>query len=740
MKKILLLLLLGISMVPARAGVVNLSFTGSVNDLEYAYDGSTGVYTFKTKGTDPYAYTNALSRALTSEEFMLTFDYQSTTGIDELKIYFGNSYAENRSKVYGPIEASSDWKEMNVNLYQAIKDFGWGKSGQSMRLDLGMSSGKTIKIKNLRMSTGSDEDRDFYQKKEQRNANLEAYLMATYPCSIDTVEVQSSRVVIAGTVPAAGNYKLVEIPLYRNVTEDTTYVWEQEITEPHFKVSVLRNATREGVRFDRLLSKWAIVDMSTGKPVLASHARYADEVKAVTKPTKMELLGKKGLGGFFVNAFLSDLDEMNIHSVTVNMVLNSLISIKSGAFGSEEQFKYGNRTYYINKGSIASFDRVYQECYKRKIVTSAILLVATNGGDTETNDLFRHPDCNGGYYTMPNMTSAASVNLYAAIMTYLASRYNSGTYGRINHYIMHNEVDMGSTWTNMGDQPVNIFMDDYLKSMRLVSNIVRQYDQNAAVLGSYTHSWTANSDAVGFNTRNMLSITNQYSQAEGDFWWGVAYHPYPQDLTQPCFWNNDTQSTYVMSSPYCTFKNLEVINAWILTKENMYQGDTKRILFLSENGTNSPDYSDTQLKYQAAGACWAWKKVNRLSGIDGIQWHNWFDNREEFGLRIGLRRFGDDETEPHGCKPVWYVWQAADSDTEDEVFKPYLRVIGVATWNRIFHGSLTDVEEISADDEEDSPTQIYNLSGVQVGTSQRDLGPGMYVIRNGNRSKKILVK
>lgn len=147
----------------------------------------------------------------------------------------------------------------------------------------------------------------------------------------------------------------MEIPLYADVTEDTSFAYEQEIEGEHFQVSLVRNASREGQRYDRLLSKWAIVDASKSTPVLASHARYADIVKAISKPKKMELLGKKGLGGFFVNQFLSDLDELNIHSVTVNMVINSLISVKAGAFGREDSFKYSNRTYYINNVSSTKY-------------------------------------------------------------------------------------------------------------------------------------------------------------------------------------------------------------------------------------------------------------------------------------------------------------------------------------------------------------------------------------------------
>jgi hypothetical protein len=88
---------------------------------------------------------------------------------------------------------------------------------------------------------------------------------------------------------------------------------------------------------------------------------------------------------------------------------------------------------------------------------------------------------------------------------------------------------------------------------------------------------------------------------------------------------------------------------------------------------------------QAAGFAYTWKKLIELDGIDAIQWHNWIDNRTEFGLRIGLRRFPDDSTDPGGPKPVWYAYQAAGTDREDEVFEPYKAIIGITNWSEILH-------------------------------------------------------
>ena len=182
----------------------------------------------------------------------------------------------------------------------------------------------------------------------------------------------------------------------------------------------------------------------------------------------------------------------------------------------------------------------------------------------------------------------------------------------------------------------------------------------------------------------MLEQNVQYSNAEGDFRWGIAYHPYPINLLRPEFWVNDRNyATFNNNAAYVTFYNPEVINAWILKKEHLYKDGTKRVLVFSEQGTNSPSYSETDLAKQAAGAAWIWKKLQKLDGIDAMQWHNWSDNRAEFGLRIGLRAYADGDYKDLDPKPVWYVWKAAGTENEDEVFAPYLKTIGISSWGGI---------------------------------------------------------
>lgn len=503
--------------------------------------------------------------------------------------------------------------------------------------------------------------------KYQMAANIKDYLAKDYPSKVTNVQVTSDKVIIKGNCGGSGTYLLAEITPWQDVTELEKYPYTQDLSGGGFTVTVDRIVpNREGIRYDKVFSKWAVVKVDGDRQTLDSHARYADDVVPKKSPEAVPLRNKKGFGAGDIDLYFSDCKEMNVGSITMNVVLNDYIK------GEGSGYSYGGQNYSL--GAFKDYvDRVTRRAGEMDLVVSAIILC-------QTNSIFKDPENKGGNYTMPNLTTAKAFNLYAAALEHMASTHCTPG-NRISHWIMHNEVDFANEWTNMGDQPMMRYLDRYIKSMRICYNIVRQYDQNASVLGSYTHCW-AKADG-SFAPKMMLEKTVEYSSAEGDFRWGVAYHPYPQNLTKPSFWIDDTQATYSLNSKYVTFKNLEVIDAWIRQKENFYKGKTKRVLFLSEQGTNSPSYSESDLTLQAAGGAWAWKKVSKLDGIDAIQWHNWADNKAEGGLRIGLRTFAEGSVSNLTPKPVWYVWKAAGTAEEDSVFDQYKTTLGISDWDSI---------------------------------------------------------
>lgn len=752
---LILLCFLALS-IPAHAVGLTIDKTRTINMVTVTQDANTGDYTIVTTGTDPYFFTSALPAELDESADSLTFEYKASQDLDDFQLFYCEPISEERSQHFPDLIKKTDvWTKVSISLKEAKEKFDWTHAGNYLRFDLGNKVGVTVQLRNLYINV---EDMSLTPAQKSLIArHINTYTKRMYNSLVNSVTVQADNVTIAGTCEKDGRkYALVEVPPYTDVTEETNFEYRTDITDKDFSITLPRYCEHGSyTKYDRLLSKWAIVDCTNGKDSLVSSARYADDVTPLNSPEPGVLTTKKGLGGFYMGANKEDLSKLGIGSVTVNLVLNSLVSVTPN--NSYLKYSYGGKTYYMNRSTIQSLDQTFKYCQTNNALVSVILLVTPSGGDAKYTGYIRHPEYTSGPYTMPNFRTIDGVEAYAATIEFLANRYSRTKNGRIHHWILHNEVDQGDYWTNMGSQPIQRYVDTYMKSMRLVYNIVRQYDQNASVLASFTHSWTAVSGSSSYTTKKMLEIINQFSSREGDFRWGLAYHPYPEDLTKPEFWKNDIHSTYdIDQTGYITFKNLEVISDWTQNPANKYKGTEKRLLFLSEQGTNSPSYSAKNLKLQAAGACWAWKKVAKLKGIDAMQWHNWQDNREEGGLRIGLRYYPDDADHPGEPKPVWYVWQAAGTEKEDSVFDGYKSTLGIASWNQIFQNVIGAVDKPATDKsalnvygtqgaivvKTEKPVAIYTLTGTLVAKTATDVNvpAGIYIVRGNSQSKKVIVR
>lgn len=509
---------------------------------------------------------------------------------------------------------------------------------------------------------------------------IDSYLNGSFACNVDEVEVGENNVTVSGTCPLDGEYYLVEIAPNEDVTEYSRYEHLDKV-EGKFVKTYDRHIQKRMVEYDRILSKWAIVASESEADRLVSAARYADKVPQLRQASKVDFRSKKGLGAGGGSSYFADIAELGATSITKNIDLSKILSTKNST-GAGMPFVYNGIEYYINTETTGQLDNFLKSASDLNLVVMAIILIPTS---SELKD----PECDGGYYAMPNMSSARAVNNYAAAMDYLAERYSQDGM-RIHHWILQNEIDDNVEWTNMGTQPVARYVDRYVKSMRLCYNVIRQYDQNASVLVSLAHSWAQPLDGylTEYASYHILERIVKYSNLEGDFKWGVAYHPYPAKLSEPRFWTTDaldyTKATYKDNSPYVTFKNPEVINKWITDSKNYYMGTEKRLLVFSEQGSNSPSYEARDLGNQAAGAAWFWKKCAKLDGIDAVQWHAWCDNKQEFGLKIGLRDYDFNK------KPVFSLWAAAGTENEDKVFSKYLSYIGVKSWDDIFYGEGSD--------------------------------------------------
>lgn len=665
----------------------------TANQLEVE---KTGDHQFKitTTGSDPYIQMQALKQPRKVGEVVLTFEYRSSANLSHLQVFFGAPVTEERSVKTEQVASASSWRVFSLDIGDEIDMLDWGGRGDFLRLDVGDEAGIIFDIRNVRLRERNEREQQeasdrvaFRLADQELDQHIRDYLGQSFPAAISQVSVASESITIRGTYPSGEAVELAEITPYQQIVPTPGVAARFPVDQPSFGLTVERFVERDGFRYDRALSQWAVIRQSGDQDELYSHARYADVIQPKWSMVQQKPRHRKGLGGYAFNrGFVEDLDDLDIASATVNIPITSFIYLNERA--DSYIHHYGGNVYYFDRQRIHELDETLQATSARNITVAAIILVqkSTESADPLVGNLLQDENyTSDAFFTMPRMDNAESLHCYAAALDFLADRYSrpGSPNGRIHHWIMHNEVDAGSIWTNMGkNRLLHVYLDRYYKSLRMCYTIVREYDEHAEVLASFTHSWAQIAPGGDYAVRDMLEGLLSYSRVEGDFRWGLAYHPYPEDLNEPKTWN-DGKATFSMESPLVTFKNLEVLDRWIKIPDHQYNNMQKRTLWLSENGTNSRSYSEEHLHEQAAGFAYAWKKMSALDGIDAMQWHNWIDNRHEFGLHIGLRKFPDDETDPGGKKPVWYAYQAAGTADEDAVFEPYKSIIGIRDWSEI---------------------------------------------------------
>ncbi len=697
--------------------------------VTYRYDSIGHAWDIVTTGNDARTYTaTRYNRSIPGNHCVLTFDYKSSTGVRLPQFFFLErqlhpdtvidiiSEAHSTRNDVPDLEPTSngEWKTIRLVIDEYRMKFNWANHPVDsvafvLALDWGNEPDKDISIRNLCITERNEQELELFRQKcaetafrRKKSERIDAYLNAEFNSHITSVSVDKQKVTIRGHADDGGCL-LAEIMPHEEITEIQSFTNVSEISRGDFSISLDRFVNdRDGFSYDRLLSRWAIVKPHGDKHELLSHARYADDVTPIASPAPVPAANKKGVLGMAISEFDGAFDPSDLHCGTEANTLNLLEWLMTTPKVTRIRdtdmpaipLPYGGRTYYVSGAKVAEFDELFQTYNTNGMQLSVYieLGVPASATDPAIVPILVYPDAGPANQYMPNLSSFEGMNAYAAIIQFLTSRYSRDENGRVQHWCIHNEVNAGKMWCNMGpDVSEAIYTDTYIRSMRLVYNILRQYDQTAAVLGCFEHCWAKKTiSGADYPARNMMDRLVKYSHLEGDFWWGIGYHPYSLRMKKPQFWleTSDPETkkniSFSNSTNYITPMNLEVLCHWLTAKQNLYKGKTKRICHLNEQGFVSPTYDEADLQLQAAAAAYLWKRVSLMPEIDGVQWFAWNDSKSQ-PLLLGLRRYPDSDNPSlhYQRKPVWYVWAAAGTERENEVFAPYLKVIGIDSWDRI---------------------------------------------------------
>jgi hypothetical protein len=272
---------------------------------------------------------------------------------------------------------------------------------------------------------------------------------------------------------------------------------------------------------------------------------------------------------------------------------------------------------------------------------------------------------------------------FVATMEFCAERWSrpDQKYGRVAGYILGNEVNSHWWWANMGRVTMEEFAEDYLRTMRLAHGAIRRQSSWGRIYISLEHHWNmryaAGDERQSFPGKAFLDYFARRAKEGGDFDWDVAFHPYPENLFEPRFWRDKT-ATNDFGTRRITFKNLEVLPAYLGQTPMLHAGKSRRII-LSEQGFHTPKGTNGET-LQAAAFCVAYKKVEGLEGIDAFILHRHVDNAHEGGLMLGLRGLTPGGGEARPKKKIYECFRLADTPEWREAFEFALPIAGLRGW------------------------------------------------------------
>lgn len=662
---------------------------GYVNQLDISKNGD--VYEMETLGGDPYVRSTKITNWYDPDTtYIIEFEYFSLTGLDDLRMYF-NPFSEANSLSQGALPVAEGWTNYIVNM-KRYSDTWTNQTRDYLRFDFGKSAGKTISVRNIKLRTITAKEYDDWQNAPDKvlTEKLVEYNEKVFDKKIERVEVGTDSISVFGSCSTDfENCFLSEILMHENAFDKSQFDFSVELPAlDTFILKVPRFALNgEGETYDRLYSRWMITD--NGNNTL-SHAHSADDISTISKwdIPEEKPISAKGMGGVGSNMEdnWEDLVELGVHNIAFNLLLPSIIRLEPTSITHE----LNGKNYYINSSVVDRLDRMFTFCSDNDIQVSMILLIGYSTGG-ELGEIFKHPDATGGLYTLANVVEERGIEYYVAAIDFLAQRYSrpDNEFGRITNWILHNEVDAAPVWTNAGNKPQDLYIEQYSRSMRTVYYTVRKYNPVSKVFISLTHHWHHKHT---YFTPELLGSLIEMGKREGDFEWGVAYHPYPENLRDPDPWN-DNVGIDIQSAKYITPKNLELIDLWARSRENLYRDRKVRSIILSENGISHHDYSREQLDLQAAGVAYYWKKLVRLPSIEAFHYHRWVDHDKEGNLKFGVWSNKKGTINDFGKKkPSWTLYKYAATNFEDKAFEFTKNIIGIDNWEEIINNIHPEIQ------------------------------------------------
>lgn len=345
---------------------------------------------------------------------------------------------------------------------------------------------------------------------------------------------------------------------------------------------------------------------------------------------------------------------------------------------------FNGEEYYFDKEIIAENDRMMAPLAAKGIPCLIRFInrvkYRLRKADRVLFDMIKHPDYEDDFEGVEmsaiNLRTETGFRYYCACIDFLFSRYCDPANGFGWNLMMDvgNEINSARIWNNAGPMCCEDYIEEYTEALRLAWQLSHKYYAHYRVnvsLEQYFADSFIQDGRYYYPARDCLENILKYCRRDGDFDWGVAAHPYPENLNYPDFYN-DRGVSFDFDTRKITLKNMEVWPALLSSSAFLYRGQPRHVIF-DEQGFNTRADAPYTEEQGAYAFVLAWLKMRKQPAIDLLLIHRYIDIpfNEEYGLNLGLRRcygYADEEhliTIPGPHKMICRAIAAMDSPEED---------------------------------------------------------------------------
>lgn len=398
------------------------------------------------------------------------------------------------------------------------------------------------------------------------------------------------------------------------------------VTVPAGQVSFSGSLPRFDGERDRLYAKFLAIDregVALGVPHYVDDFQFA----AANDYEYPSVPGIKGLQALFMS---DDAEDTGTRRSGVNTVASSLMRSPASGMYNAITYHYQGKDYYFDVMGIWRLDQTLRIQTRNGINATLIVYVTPNPDPNSAAGILVHPDADttkGGPVYAFNTKTAEGIEYLEAFFAFLGERYTraDGMYGRALDFIIGNEINSPWAWSNMGEKPIEEFLEYYTRVLRIAYQALRRSYSNPRVYISLDHCWDVPGEPSQplrfYKGKDTLDLLAARMKAEGDFNWWVAYHPYAQNGLDPYWWADDTDAIDSPDTPYITYKNPQVLSSYLEQPELLYRGEVRRISFSEEsiNTPASPLLTTLESeRVQAASWAYAYYKFRFLPHLDSF--------------------------------------------------------------------------------------------------------------------------